>query len=73
MLNRVAFNNFIEKTLADKNLEISEKRAGNLGEKEERILKEILHKNGFSTNKVAERNAASRSFITIDDLEKLLK
>lgn len=73
MLNRVAFNNFIEKTLADKNLEISEKRAGNLGEKEERILKEILYKNGFSANRVAEINAESRSFITIDDLEKLLK
>jgi hypothetical protein len=73
MLNRVAFNNFIEKTLADKNLEISEKRAGNLGEKEERILKEILYKNGFSTNTAKELKVSSRGYITIDDLEKLLK
>ncbi|MDO6355039.1 MULTISPECIES: hypothetical protein [unclassified Caloramator] len=73
MLNRVAFNNFIEKTLADKNLEISEKRAGNLGEKEERILKEILYKNGFSTNASREVKVVSQGYITIDDLEKLLK
>ncbi|CCJ33243.1 hypothetical protein [Caloramator australicus] len=73
MLNRVAFNNFIKKTLADKNLEISEKRAGNLGEKEERILKEILYNNGFSTNTAKELKVSSHGYITIDDLEKLLK
>ncbi|KRQ87585.1 hypothetical protein ABG79_00386 [Caloramator mitchellensis] len=68
-LNRVAFNNFINKALPDKKIEYSEKKAGNIGPDEEMILKEILYKKDF---KVSEVKSVS-NFVTLDEIEKLLR
>ncbi|SEF42251.1 hypothetical protein SAMN05660865_00225 [Caloramator fervidus] len=70
MLNKVAFNNFIEKTLQEKGLEYSEKTTTNLTEREEKILKEILYK---ERSLLKESKTSEAKYISIDDLEALFK
>lgn len=76
-LNRVAFNNFIERAVSYKKSEFSEKKAGNLGPSEERILKEILSRGNclrhdYILENYKEEKIVS-NFITLDEIEKILK
>jgi len=76
-LNRVAFNNFIEKAVTNKKIEFSEKNAGNIGPSEERILKEILDrgKNICAKVEVASRKEDKKvsNFVTLEEYANTLR
>lgn len=78
-LNRVAFNNFIEKAMSNKKYEFSEKYAGNIGPGEEKILKEILTRGKSATLNlkkdilIRDEEKRSSNFVTLDDIEKILR